>query len=114
MLSKGWGMGGTSVAGGLWLVGCWTLHMLSLGQSRNTWHLGIGSGGWCSHRCMEATQTSGAWNPPFPAPVICWLTSHCAGGLGIWDALSELVLAGSVESFLKGLGSWQLAGWTEN
>lgn len=33
------------------------------------------------------------------------------GGLGIWDALSEVVLAGSAESFLKGwaAGSW-LAG----
>lgn len=43
--------------------------------------------------------------------VICWLTSHCAGGLGIWDVLLEVVLAGSAESFLKGwtAGSW-LAG----
>lgn len=59
----------------------------------------------------EATQTLRAWNPPFPAPVICWRTSRCAGGLGIWDALSELVLAGSAESFLRGwvAGSW-LAG----
>lgn len=59
----------------------------------------------------EATQTLGAWNLPFPAPVICWRTSRYAGGLGIWDALSELVLAGSAESFLRGwvAGSW-LAG----
>lgn len=56
-------------------------------------------------------KTLEAWNLPFPAPVICWRTSRCAGGLGIWDALSELVLAGSAESFLRGwvAGSW-LAG----
>lgn len=36
------------------------------------------------------------------------LTFHCAGGLGIWDLLLEVVLAGSAESFLKGwaAGSW--------
>lgn len=41
---------------------------------------------------------------------MCWLTSHCAGGLGIWSALSEVVLAGSAGNFfLKGwaAGSWQ-------
>lgn len=81
-------------------------HMPVLGQSRNTRHLGTGSSGWSPHRCVVWLPTlSGA------AVVICWLTSRCAGGLGIWDALLEVVLAGSPESFLKGwtAGSW-LAG----
>lgn len=75
-------------------------------QSKNTLRLGTGSGGWRPHRCM-------VWLPtltglPF---VSCWLPSRRAGGLGIWDALLEVVLAGSAESFLKGraAGSW-LAG----
>lgn len=78
--------------------------MLVLGQSRNTRHLG--TSGWSPHRCM-------VWLPSLlgASVVICWLTSHCAGGLGIWDVLLEVVLAGSAESFLKGwrAGSW-LAG----
>lgn len=52
-----------------------------------------------------ATHANGA------AIVSCWLPCRCAGGLGIWDVLLEVVLARSAESFLKGraAGSW-LAG----
>jgi hypothetical protein len=90
-------MGGTSVAGGLLGAG-WTVRCLSLDS--------LGTPG-----IWGQTQVDGAHvGARCGCLVIRRLTFHCAGGLGIWDALLEVVLAGSAESFLKGWAAGWLAG----
>lgn len=116
MLSKGWGMGETRVAGGLRIVG-----------RRLDTHMpcpsldGLGCPRTSGDRLRWMVAHTGAWRPPRllgPDPRPSQLLSFVGLPLTVRVVLAsgtryrtEVVLAGSAESFLKGwaAGSW-LAG----
>lgn len=85
-----------------------TLTCLSLDQSRDTWHLGTGSGGWCPHRCVVRLPTLLGAPPLLPcagSPLTVRVVLASGMHYWRWSWPKELRVSGR---------AGQLAGWDES